>query len=155
MPLISAEEARRQVRGEPADAEELALFTRGAERAVMRFLNRIVYETEAALADGRTAGAARAATANDVWETANSAEYPSAWARDDARRQARVELIRELEEARQMRDGIVINEDIKIAMLLMIGHLFKNREATVAGGMIEMPLGYQHLLWPYRVGLGT
>jgi uncharacterized phiE125 gp8 family phage protein len=44
-----------------------------------------------------------------------------------------------------------VPEDILAAMLLLIGHLYENREATVGVGNIQvLPLGVQSLLWDYR-----
>jgi uncharacterized phiE125 gp8 family phage protein len=38
------------------------------------------------------------------------------------------------------------------AILLLVGHLFDNRNASVTGvNSAEIPLGYQHLLNPYRI----
>lgn len=40
------------------------------------------------------------------------------------------------------------------ALLLMVGHLYENREAAqfVAGGNVQvLPMGIEMLLWPYRV----
>jgi uncharacterized phage protein (predicted DNA packaging) len=55
--------------------------------------------------------------------------------------------------------GIVINGPIQAAMLLLIAHLYENREAVVgvrdAGNTVELPLGVMHLLQPYRIGLGV
>jgi uncharacterized phiE125 gp8 family phage protein len=45
-----------------------------------------------------------------------------------------------------------IPQAIKAAMLLMVGHLYQNREATAANTLAEMPLGVTALLAPYRVG---
>lgn len=40
------------------------------------------------------------------------------------------------------------------AMLLLIGHLYENREENVAGTIVsELKLGIPHLLSPYRIGL--
>lgn len=155
MPLITPEEARRQVRGEPADDEDLLLKSRAAERVAMAFLNRIVYESDEALAAGRAAGAVRADAARTAWEAARDATYADDVARRDALMQARVDYIRENEAAKEMRNGIVINEDIKVAMLLLVGHYFLNREATVTGVIEKLPLGVEAMLWPYRVGLGV
>lgn len=43
---------------------------------------------------------------------------------------------------------------IKAAMLLMLGHLYMNREATAEGQLLQIPLGVEALLRPYRVLLG-
>ena len=41
------------------------------------------------------------------------------------------------------------------AMLLMIGHLYENREAVNVGSIVTTyPLGYLHLLTPHRLGMG-
>lgn len=45
-----------------------------------------------------------------------------------------------------------IPQAIKQAMLLMIGHLFENREQTIAGVSITtVPVGYEPLMAPYRI----
>lgn len=43
---------------------------------------------------------------------------------------------------------------IKAAMLLVLGHLYANRESTTAQAMMTLPLGVESLLRPYRVRLG-
>lgn len=47
-------------------------------------------------------------------------------------------------------------EDVPAAMrqaiLLLVGHLYENREATLTGTIVTtMPFGVERLLWPYRV----
>lgn len=41
---------------------------------------------------------------------------------------------------------------IKAAMLLLMGHLYENREAVSKDAGSEVPLGAIPLLWPYRAG---
>jgi uncharacterized phiE125 gp8 family phage protein len=43
---------------------------------------------------------------------------------------------------------------IKAAMLLVLGHLFANREASAAQALATVPLGVESLLRPYRVRIG-
>lgn len=53
-------------------------------------------------------------------------------------------------------DGIVINAAIQAALLLIVGHLYANREDVVAGvSVAQLPNGSQYLLMPYRVGMGV
>jgi len=52
-------------------------------------------------------------------------------------------------------DPMVTNAAIRAAVLLMAGHLFRNREAVTAENAKELPLGVTQLLWPHRVGLGV
>jgi uncharacterized phiE125 gp8 family phage protein len=42
----------------------------------------------------------------------------------------------------------------KTALLLMVGHLYRNREATTDSAMATLPLGVQSMLRPYRARLG-
>jgi len=45
-----------------------------------------------------------------------------------------------------------IPETIRQAILLMVGHLYNNREATIPGiSLVETPMGFESLLWPYRI----
>jgi hypothetical protein len=55
-------------------------------------------------------------------------------------------------------DPMVINDAIRAAILLQLGHLYRNREDVAAGASaaaVELPLGSRTLLQPYRVGLGV
>lgn len=52
-------------------------------------------------------------------------------------------------------DPMVVNPAIRAAVLLMAGHLYRNREAVTAENAKELPLGVTQLLWPARVGLGV
>lgn len=48
--------------------------------------------------------------------------------------------------------GRVINQPIRMAMLLMVGQLYENREASITGTIIsEVPLAYSYLLERYRI----
>lgn len=52
--------------------------------------------------------------------------------------------------------GIVINSAIQAACLLILGHLFANREDVVTGTIsTEIPMGSRHLLAPFRTGMGV
>jgi len=53
-------------------------------------------------------------------------------------------------------DPMVVNDAIRAAVLLIVGHLFNNREEVVTGTIAtKMPMGAHALLWPHRVGLGV
>lgn len=53
-------------------------------------------------------------------------------------------------------DPIVISQSIVAACLLVLGHLYANREDVVVGTISSaLPLGSRSLLAPYRVGLGV
>jgi len=47
--------------------------------------------------------------------------------------------------------GSDVPEDIRQAILLLVGHYYENREASVAVGNVQvLPLGVASLLWEYR-----
>lgn len=51
---------------------------------------------------------------------------------------------------------IVINAAIQAALLLIVGHLYANREDVVVGvSATQLPNGAQYLLQPYRTGMGV
>jgi hypothetical protein len=54
------------------------------------------------------------------------------------------------------RDPILINPSVRAACLLILGHLYGNREDVVVGTISsELPMGSRALLTPYRVGWGV
>lgn len=50
--------------------------------------------------------------------------------------------------------GEALPKAIRAAMLLVIGHLYKNRESTTERAMATLPMGVESLLRPRRVRLG-
>ncbi len=48
------------------------------------------------------------------------------------------------------KDGVVIDEVLEMAMLLLVGHFYEHREATSDIQLHECPIGYEALLHPYR-----
>ncbi|SEJ49635.1 head-tail connector protein [Pseudomonas sp. NFR16] len=53
-------------------------------------------------------------------------------------------------------DPMVINKSITAACLLILGHLYANREDVVLGTTgTELPMGSRSLLAPFRINLGV
>ena len=52
-------------------------------------------------------------------------------------------------------DPMVVNDAIRAAVLLIAGHLFRNREEVTGESLTQLPMGAHSLLWPHRVGLGV
>jgi hypothetical protein len=50
---------------------------------------------------------------------------------------------------------IVVNDAIRAAVLLITGHLFRNREDVAGDAAHQLPSGAHSLLWPHRCGLGV
>jgi hypothetical protein len=51
-------------------------------------------------------------------------------------------------------DPMVVNDAIRAAVLLITGHLFRNREDVASEAAHQLPSGAHSLLWPHRRGLG-
>jgi uncharacterized phiE125 gp8 family phage protein len=48
--------------------------------------------------------------------------------------------------------AVAVPQQLKQATLLMVGHLYEHREAVSDERQLEtLPLGFEYLLWPYRV----
>lgn len=53
-------------------------------------------------------------------------------------------------------EPMLVNDAIRAAILLLAGHLYRNREEVVTGQTVaQLPVGAHALLWPYRVGIGV
>ncbi|OZI21724.1 hypothetical protein CAL18_12415 [Bordetella genomosp. 7] len=53
-------------------------------------------------------------------------------------------------------DPMVVNDLIRAAILLTVGHLYANREDVAAGvSFAKMPVGAEYLLMPHRVKMGV
>ncbi|WP_263079232.1 head-tail connector protein [Endozoicomonas sp. Mp262] len=48
-------------------------------------------------------------------------------------------------------NGLLVTENILMAMLLMVGQLYENREATSERTIKQVPLAYSYLLERYRI----
>jgi len=51
--------------------------------------------------------------------------------------------------------GIVVNDLIRAGILLILGHLYLNRETVTDVTVNEVPMGALHLLQPYRIDMGV
>jgi len=48
-------------------------------------------------------------------------------------------------------DGLVIKDDVKLALMLLVGHWYENREPVNIGNIVSaLPFGFESLLDPYR-----
>jgi len=47
-------------------------------------------------------------------------------------------------------DGLLITEDVNLALLLVIAHWYENREDSSDASKISIPLGFTALLEPYK-----
>lgn len=139
--------------------DDLALTraANGAEQAAEDFLNRrvfanaedlqsaiaelpdVVESAEAAWATARAEAQALPGEAGRIAEMAACSQWEAAAQR-----------------ARETAVGMVVNSAIRDAVLLIAGHLYRNRENVITGTIVtEMKEGAYSLLWPHRCGLGV
>ncbi len=152
--LITYPQARDQVRVESDyPTTQLDPYIEAAEDAVQRYLNRAVYADQASLdaaRDGYVAAMVAAQTAYDA-----AVDLADAMT-DETEQEATLELavLRRddaVRAAAQAIHGVVVNPSIIAAILLILGHLFANRENVVVGATVEeMSLNARDLLRPYR-----
>ena len=155
MSLVTLESAKLHLRVDSADEDALiGVYITAAEQMAIALLDRGVY------ADGTALGVAKAAAPGEL-DTAIAA-YESAIAAaealaDETAIAAAIQtagngLLRAQVAHRHAMDGMVVNEAIKAAVLLIVGSLYTQREDAVVGVSVEqLPNGAEWLLAPYRV----
>ena len=155
MIFVTTSEAKLHLRVDSADEDALIdVYITAAEQMAIALLDRGVY------ADGTALGVAKAAAPGEL-DTAIAA-YESAIAAaealaDETAIAAAIQtagngLLRAQVAHRHAMDGMVVNEAIKAAVLLIVGSLYVQREDVVVGvSVAQLPNGAEWLLAPYKV----
>lgn len=155
MSFVTLADAKIHLRADGTDED--ALITAqiaAAEKMVVKMLDRGVYADSTALQAAMTAAPAALATATAAKEAAVAAAQALTNATEQAAalQAAEAAYMRALVAYRQAFDGIVIDETIKAAVLLIVGHLYANREDVATGvSTAALPHGAEWLLQPYKV----
>lgn len=155
MSLVTLESAKLHLRVDSSDEDALiAVYITAAEQSAVSLLDRGVYVDGTALTAAKAAAPGALETASAAYDAAIEAAQAMT---DDALQAAATQTaenarLKACVTHRQTMDGMVVNEAIKAAVLLIVGHLFANREDVVAGVSVsQLPNGAEWLLQPYKV----
>lgn len=155
MSFVSLAEAKIHLRVDGTDEDSLVgIYINAAEQAAIKAMDRGVYADNTALQAAMTAAPAALTAATAAYTAAvTAAEAMTDTTEQAAALQvAETAYMRAQVAYRQVFDGIVVNDQIKAAVLLTVGHLFANREDVVIGASVSaLPHGADCLLQPYKV----
>lgn len=157
MSIVALSDAKLHLRVDHNNEDSLISALIGAaEESARQHIQRNIYADSSALSTAITAAPAALTAATAEYKAAVTAaeaiedDVESQSAMDAASRNYATAIAN----TRYTLAGIVINDAIKAAVLLMVGHLYANREAvTVTNGQnaSELPMGVAHLLNPYAL----
>lgn len=159
MRLITSAQARDQVHADGVDEAMLELYEGAAVDAAEAFLNRHLFADDSAMASAVATVPDELAAADTAYEAAiAAADELDGSTRCAMREAATATLQAAVTSAQETLAGMVANDAIRSAVLLILGHLYRNREDVQTGqgaAAVELPMGAHALLWPYRRGLGV
>ena len=155
MSFVQLAEAKLHLRVDGTDEDALiGVYITAAEQMAMALLDRGVYADDTALGVAKAAAPGELDTAIAAYESAMAAAEALA---DKTAKAASIQtacngLLRAKVAYPHAMDGMVVNEAINAAVLLIVGHLYVNREDVVTGvSVAQMPNGAEWLLQPYKV----
>ena len=155
MIFVTTSEAKLHLRVDSADEDALiGVYITAAEQMAIALLDRGVYADGTALGVAKAAAPGELDTAIAAYESAIAAAeaLPGETAIAAAIQTAGNGLLRAKVAHRHAMDGMVVNEAIKAAVLLIVGSLYTQREDAVVGVSVEqLPNGAEWLLAPYKV----
>ena len=155
MSFVTLAEAKLHLRVDGTDEDALiGLYINAAEQSAVSLLDRGVYADGTALGVAKAAAPAELAAATATYTAAIAAAQALTDATEQAAatQAAEYAYLRAQVAYRQAMDGMVVNDTIKSAVLLIVGHLYAHRADVVAGvSVAKLPNGAEWLLAPYKV----
>lgn len=155
MSFVQLAEAKIHLRVDGTDEDALiGLYINAAEQAAVKAMDRGVYADGTALQTAMTAAPAALTAATVAKEAAVAAAEAMTDSTEKvaALQVAETAYMRALVAYRQSFDGIVVNDQIKAAVLLTVGSLYAQREDVVVGASVAaLPNGADYLLQPFKV----
>jgi Phage gp6-like head-tail connector protein len=135
---------------------QVAGYLSAAERAVAEFLNRRIYAAQDALDAAIADVPASVSAASSAYKAAleAAAQIEDATAQEMATEHAERAFSAAKAAARETYDGIVMNDAIKVGILIVLAHLSEEREGGAASAL-EIGSTAHQMLVPHRVGWGA
>lgn len=158
MPVINIERALEHLRENDDAGNDVLLKLESATDIAEQFLNRKVFESSGALQIARTNNSILIANAQEsynqsiaVADLTTDYDYKKL-----LRDTVQINKTAAMREVRMIELGVVINPSIEIGILMLLGHLYANREDIVVGFSVsEIPKSSEAWLSPYRIDLGV
>lgn len=155
MSFVTLAEAKSHLRVYGNDDDALiGIYIAAAEKSAVAIVDRGVYADDAAKDAAIATAPVALSDATAAYTAAITAAHEMADACDQAAaiKAANASYTRAHVAYRKATDGIVADDIIKAATLLIVGHLYENREDVVAGqALSKLPNGAEWLLAPYKV----
>jgi hypothetical protein len=161
MSAISIEVAIEHLRAEDDDRGYIQGLLEAAEGAACDYMARRLYADESGMVAGRAAAIELRSQARVRFGAAMALVdlIHDADDRSSAVEVAGYDLKHAIAQSEAMSLGVELNPTIQAACLLILGHLYTNREDVVTGpgttNAIALPQGSKFLLAPYRVQMGV
>lgn len=159
MTLITLETAKLHLSVDGTDDDALiTLYIGAAERSIVEYVCRNIYADQTALDAALAAAPAALVAATTAYDAAILAAdaMDDGVPKDMAVFAANEAYLNAQQTARMTYQGIVVNDQIKAALLLIVGKLYACREDAVVGvSVTQLPNGAEYLLQPYRTGIGV
>lgn len=154
MSLVTLADAKAHLRIEEAGEDTLIqAYVNAAELLATNYIGCNVYADQSALDSARASASASVSEAVAKYEadTASAMSKPSETEVEYWAQHAHRTYTTSIGAASRALEGIVLNDAIKSAILLIVGHLYLNREAGTDKAISEIPFGVYALLQPFRV----
>ncbi len=159
MSAISLEVAKAHLRVDDSNSDaEITSMLAAAESIAQQFLNRRIFADQGALTTAMSGAQATLQAAGIAYDAAILAAdaITDERAREIAIESARYTYARAQTTARAIYAGVVMDDLIKAAVLLILGHLYENRQDVQEDGRVaELPMGSVYILQPYRELMGV
>jgi len=158
MPVIDIEKAKTHLRVDDDAGDDVAIKLASAIDIAEQYLNRKVYESAQSLKDAKIT---IPTLVNEAMQQYGESIANAEGIFDHSFRKSAIDAAQSnkndaLRMVRMIELGIAINPSLEIGILMLLGHLYANREDVVTGiSVAELPKSSESFLAPYRKDLGV